>query len=245
MLIQPYLHRAINTLLPQDCRTCDRPLDKDPVPFFCQPCWDTISPLRGPSCPKCGRPFTSPMALRYSPYHLCGPCRRHPPSFSAAWSLYPFEGSLRDAIHLFKYQGKIQLRSHLERLLQIAWNGSPSIDLIMPVPLAPERLREREYNQALLLADFVATWQQIPLSFHHLIRTRHTPPQSQLKQAERRRNLRGAFALQQPDEIRGKTILLVDDVFTTGTTLHECSKVLRKCGSSHVYALTLARTMYH
>lgn len=243
MLIRPLLHRMLNTLLPQDCGTCRTALRQDSVPFFCQSCWDTITPLKGPSCPKCGRPFASPVALTFSPSHHCGTCRIRPPSFSAAWSLYPFKDTIRDAIHLFKYQGKIQLRSHLEHLIQIGWKGAPPIDVVIPVPLAPQRLQEREFNQALLLADFLATWQRLPLSYHNLVRIRHTSPQSQLKQAERRINLRRSFAVRRPDEIKDKTVLLVDDVFTTGTTLNECSKALRKGGSSHVYALTLARTM--
>lgn len=118
-----------------------------------------------------------------------------------------------------------------------------SIDVIMPVPLHPRRLREREFNQSLLLADRIAQHLRIPLSFTHLIRTMPSPPQTTLSRKERLRSLRGAFVLRRPDAIIGKRILLVDDVFTTGATMNECAKALRQAGSGDVVVLTLARTM--
>jgi ComF family protein len=117
------------------------------------------------------------------------------------------------------------------------------LDMIIPVPLSPARLRNREYNQSLLLADRVSQARNIPLSYDNLVRTRETAPQTELSRAVRLKNLRRAFAVRRPQDITGKRVLVVDDVFTTGTTVNECAKVLRKAGAADVYVCTLARTV--
>jgi ComF family protein len=119
----------------------------------------------------------------------------------------------------------------------------PAIDVLMPVPLHPQRLREREYNQSLLLAHGLSQHLQIPLLLSCLLRVRPTAPQTSLSKKERLTNLRRAFAIDNVSSIKGQRILLIDDVFTTGTTLHECAKTLRKAGSGPVYGLTLARML--
>ncbi len=117
----------------------------------------------------------------------------------------------------------------------------PAIDGIIPVPLHPQRLREREYNQSLLLGNRLSRHTGIPLILACLVRIRPTVPQTSLSRKERLTNLHRAFSIARPDDIQGKRILLVDDVFTTGTTLHECAKTLRRAGCGPVYGLTLAR----
>lgn len=117
------------------------------------------------------------------------------------------------------------------------------VDMIVPVPLHPARLRGREFNQSLLLADRLARHMDRPVSPTNLIRTTATDPQTTLTRQARLNNLRKAFDVRRPEDLREKRILLVDDVFTTGTTLNECAKVLRQAGSGPVFALTLARTV--
>lgn len=117
------------------------------------------------------------------------------------------------------------------------------VDVIVPVPLHRERLRQREFNQSLLLADHIGRVLGIPVSYTNLIRTTPSPPQTTLSKKSRLKNLRGAFALQYPREIIKKRVLLIDDVFTTGATVNECAKSLRKAGSSDVLVLTLGRTL--
>jgi ComF family protein len=117
------------------------------------------------------------------------------------------------------------------------------IDLIIPVPLHAARLREREFNQSLLLADRIGRHLNIPVSCTALIRTAPAPPQTTLSRKERLKNLRGAFAVPRPESVAGQRILLVDDVLTTGTTVNVCAKTLRKAGSAHVFVLTLGRTV--
>jgi ComF family protein len=116
-------------------------------------------------------------------------------------------------------------------------------DVIIPVPLHPARLRAREFNQSLLLADQLSRHLAKPVSATNLIRTAATDPQTTLSRQERLRNLRNAFEIRRPQELVGKRILLVDDVYTTGTTLNECAKTLRNANTGPVYALTLARTI--
>ena len=241
--LQNLARHALHALLPITCGSCGVALGDDPVPFFCRSCWAAIRPLRGACCPRCGHPFPSRVALTYSPRHVCGDCRKRRPAFTQAWSLYPYEGPLRDAIHLFKYRGKVVLRTPLVGLMQTAWRETPRFDLVMPVPLHPSRLREREFNQALLLGDQISCWARVPLVYDNLVRRRETTPQTGLTQTERRKNLRRCFALERPGEVVKKRVLLVDDVFTTGTTVNECAKVLRKAGSGDVYVVTLARTI--
>jgi len=114
-------------------------------------------------------------------------------------------------------------------------------DRVIPVPLHPSRLRQRGYNQSLLLAREVSQKYLIPLDFTSLRRVRPTPPQTQLSGAERRKNIRGAFAVQNPEPLAKASILLIDDVFTTGATVEECSKILLRAGAKRVDVLTLAR----
>jgi ComF family protein len=117
------------------------------------------------------------------------------------------------------------------------------VDVIIPVPLHPARLRAREFNQSLLLADQLSRHLARPVSATNLVRIAATDPQTTLTRQARLRNLRKAFEIRRPQDLAEKRILLVDDVFTTGTTLNECAKTLRKAGTGPVFALTLARTV--
>jgi len=236
------LRHLLHTILPVDCAACGIALSDDPVPFFCRPCWAGLTPLSGPACPRCGHPFASPVALTFSPDHLCGPCRKRRPAYSKAWSLYPYTTPLQEALCLFKYRSKVALADALGALMLTA-APPQDLDLVMPVPIHPSRLREREFNQALLLADRLNRTLRLPLSFDNLIRRHPTVPQTELSRSARLKNLRRAFAVRRPNEIQGKRILLIDDVLTTGTTVNECAKALRKAGSGDVFVCTLARTI--
>lgn len=183
------------------------------------------------------------MSLRHSPTHLCGACRKSKPAYTEAWSLYPYVPPLREAICLFKYSGKVALADALAELLIRAFPAVPAADLVMPVPLHPTRLREREFNQSLLLAERLSRWLRIPLSFANLVRVRATEAQTRLRRSARLKNLRQAFQVWRPQEVAGKRVLLIDDVWTTGTTVNECAKALRRAGTGHVFALTVARAV--
>lgn len=242
-MVLTLFRQASRWLLPSDCTTCGRPLTDDPVPFFCRPCWSLVRPLRGPSCPRCHRPYASPVATQYSPTHECHDCRTREPHYSQAWAGYAYCPPLQDAIALFKYQGKVALADSLGTLLAQALPGTCEVDQLIPVPLHPNRLRHREFNQSLLLADRIAPILQRPVSCRNLIRILDTDPQTTLSRSVRLHNLRQAFALRLPREVEGKRILLIDDVFTTGTTANECARILRGAGAVDVAVLALARSV--
>jgi ComF family protein len=238
-----FLRKFLHVVFPAACASCETPLWDDPVPFFCRACWKTLISIPGPCCPHCGLPYASPVALQQSPSHECGACRTKPPAFTQAWSLFPYQSPLREAIVLFKYRGKRSLTRHFIQAMIPALPTLPTIDILIPVPLHPQRLREREYNQSLLLAHGLSQHLQIPLLLSCLLRVRPTVPQTSLSKKERLTNLHRAFSVDDVSRIQNQRILLIDDVFTTGTTLHECAKTLRKAGAGTVYGLTLARML--
>jgi len=160
-----------------------------------------------------------------------------------SWGRY--EGALLDAIHLFKYHGHISVGEALGKMMARAPYDSletGDCSLVIPVPLHPKRLRERGFNQSLVLARQVAKWNATPLDFSALGRQVHTEAQVTLSGKKRRANVRGVFAVNDRSRVAGHRILLIDDVYTTGSTVMECARVLMKNGAREVVVLTLART---
>lgn len=234
---------ALRAVLPVDCISCSRPMRTEPTPYFCDACWDRITPISGPRCACCDQPFASNAANTWTPAHRCQTCLERSPAFDRAWTLYPYIPPLQDAICAFKYRNLFGLADPLAALTIRALPEQLDADLIVPVPLHASRLRTREFNQSLLIADRLGRHLQRPVSAADLIRTVVTEPQTSLTRSKRLRNLRRAFAVRSATRFEGRRVLLIDDVFTTGTTLNECAKVLRSAGATSVLALTLARTM--
>ena len=174
----------------------------------------------------------------------CILCQAKPYRFQAARAAGIYEGILRECIHLLKYGKKVCLAEPLGKLLaEVMKNDSDlrKADLLVPIPLDGRRYREREFNQAHLLAQEVSRFFRIPISSRNLRRTRTTLPQTQLNRKQREKNVRGLFQVRRPKEYQGKTILIIDDVFTTGSTVNECAKVLSQAGAREVNVLTVAR----
>lgn len=243
LVIFSILRRVSRLVLPSDCTACGQPLTDDPTPFFCRQCWALIRPLQGPSCPRCHRPFASSFATVFSPTHECHDCRSRKPHYTHVWAAYAYCPPLQNAIALFKYRGKVALADSLAALLVRALPQRLDTDLLIPVPLHPNRLRSREFNQSLLLADRVGAILRRPVSYRNLVRIVDTDAQTTLPRSARLHNLRKAFALRIPQDVSGKRILLIDDVFTTGTTVNECARILRASGAQDVEVLALARSL--
>jgi ComF family protein len=151
-----------------------------------------------------------------------------------------------EAVSRFKFGGVARLAGPLGTLLVEHVDPAfpfSDLDLVVPVPLHPRRLRERGFNQSLLLARQVSKRQSIPLDFTSLQRVRQTAPQTRLSGPERRKNVRGAFRVTAPESVAGRRVLLVDDVFTTGATIQECTESLLEAGAKEVCVLTLARVI--
>lgn len=235
--------QALRFVLPVECSACGRSLGTDPVPFFCRDCWHRVIPFRRAACARCDQPFVSEAATSFTPDHHCQNCQERLPAYQRAWTLFPYIPPLQNAICLFKYRGKVSLARPLADLMITALPQPLDIDLVMPVPLHPTRLRDREFNQSLLLADQIARHLNRPVSLTNLLRTTATDPQTTLRRQARLRNLRKAFTVRNPHEIADQHLLLIDDVYTTGTTVNECAKTLKKAGAASVTVLTLARTV--
>jgi ComF family protein len=154
-----------------------------------------------------------------------------------------FEGPLREAVHQFKYRPCRSLGKPLGDWMVDRVSVLSGIDAVMPVPLHVKRLRQRGFNQALLLAHRMSERHRVPLSCDNLVRIRPTRPQVELTGDERIKNVKGAFALRQPGEVEDRHVVLIDDVFTTGATMNECAVVLKKAGAARVTAFTLARAI--
>jgi ComF family protein len=235
--------RILDLLLPTSCSYCNSPVGDSAIPFFCSTCWADFSIMTGPLCPRCGRPFESSEALTQSPDHCCLACRKDPPVFEQALSVGHFEGPLREAIHQYKYRPCRSLGPLLARWMAVNLRTIHGVDLVMPIPLHSSRLRQRGFNQALLLAHELAASFSIPLCYDNLVRIRATKPQVDLSGDERIKNVKNAFALIRPSDAVGRSILLIDDVFTTGATMNECARVLKDAGAAQVTALTVARAV--
>jgi ComF family protein len=229
-------------IFPSRCPTCHALLhDKRTAPF-CESCASRIKAIRSPLCPACGLPFHTDEGSN----HLCGDCLLSPKAFSAARAVGPYETTLLEAIHNFKYLGQSTLGKTLGIVMakhDYSDFHIPSYTLIMPVPLHIKRLRERAFNQSLILARVLAQTYGIPLDFVSLKRHIYTQPQITLGRTDRQANVRGAFLVKNPEKIQGEKILLVDDVYTTGNTLNECARVLVDNGATDIGALTLARAV--
>lgn len=227
-------------LFPPQCPACGTVLTGDREGPFCPGCLSTMSFTASPLCTSCGLPFPETDGGN----HLCEDCILSLPPFSMARSLGKYEAAMLDTIHLFKYHGKISAGEALGRMMAKACYDSLVIEnysLIIPVPLHPEKLRERGFNQSLVLARQISKRFSIPVDFTALRRVVHTEAQVSLSGQQRMANVRGAFEAADRSRIEGEKVLLIDDVYTTGSTVKECSKILMKSGAKEVAVLTLAR----
>jgi ComF family protein len=240
--LKKILTGLVDLVFPPRCISCDQPLTGGQGRDFCVACYDRISFVRSPICLKCGIPFKS----EEQKDHLCGDCLTSNTSFSAARCVGRYEETLLHCIHQFKYNEHLGAGKILGRLMaeyEYPTFTVADYTLVMPIPLHPKRLRQRGFNQALILARIIAKQHQRPVDFMALKRQIYTEPQVNLGRNEREKNIRGAFKVADAGRIDGEKILLVDDVYTTGSTVNECAKVLMKAGAKDVGVLTLARAI--
>lgn len=236
---------ALDLLFPARCCACTHTADR---PGFCADCRALIETPAAPLCTRCGVPFHT----RTGTDHQCGRCLTEPPRFqqARACTLYDADDTvthpLKSVLQRYKYAHEIGLSRPLGALL-IERCPLPldRYDLIVPVPLHVSRLRWRGFNQSQHLALGLSRAAAIPLDAFALERIRPTRPQVELHEAERRRNVARAFHVARPERVEGRRLLLVDDVYTTGATVNECSRVLLRAGAAQVDVLVLARAVLH
>lgn len=228
----------ITMLFPARCSACAKVL-----PFahhLCPDCWHHYHFISHPLCHVCGLPFSSDLGI----HPVCGKCLSSPPLYHSARAAVMYTPTSRQLIARFKYHDKTAYHHLLSRLLYYAGrNILPQADLIIPVPLHRKRLFKRRYNQSALLAQTLSHLCGVPAHLDILKRYKNTSPQATLKRKDRIHNVKNAFAINPKLKsfLYQKHLILVDDVMTTGSTIHACTDVLLKAGAKQVDVLTIAR----
>jgi ComF family protein len=242
-----FVARGVFTaLFPSDCRFCGTPLTNISRLPVCHSCLLDMAPLAGSTCEICGERVSTGLLL--SENRICSACQESRPQFARAAAYGAYDGSLRELIHLLKYERVEPAATVLGRMLaegiQKLSTDADSV-LVVPVPLHRSKRRERGFNQAELIARAALKNKALryELGADVLERTRPTVSQIGLTRSQRVENIRGAFRVRHLNQVVGRSIVLVDDVLTTGTTASECARILRKAGAEKVWVATVARTL--
>lgn len=202
--------------------------------------WADVTFIDDPCCAACGFPFEFDMGRGA----LCGRCTAKRPRYASARSAFVYNDASRSMVLAFKHGGRTEALSMFARQMNRAGRDALGhADVLIPVPLHYSRLTRRRYNQSAILAGAIAKISRLPVDTHSLRRARATKTQGGLSYSGRRRNVSGAFQVSPKATVRGKTVVLIDDVFTTGATIEACTKCLYKGGAKTVHALTLARVV--
>jgi ComF family protein len=227
-------------LFPSSCQVCEALLEKPGEKVVCRYCLEKLKRTDSPFCLCCGHFFDGA-----GEPHLCADCLGNRPPFTRHRSGARYEGIAKDIILLYKYRGFEVLSGVLADFLirslgreEDLWSG---VEAVIPVPLHPAKEKSRGFNQARLLAKRLAQQKNIPLTKGRLVKVRPTAAQTSLQARERETNLKGAFQVNKTAGLKGKIVLLVDDVYTTGSTIRECSRVLKKAGVMEVRAVTVVQ----
>ena len=219
---------ALDLLFPRYCISCGREGD-----FICEKCRASLSFITHPVCDKCGRTLSGEQK--------CSRCIEGQNEIDGIRAPFAFEGLVRQSIHMLKYQNiKALAATFAVFLYDCLMSNALSVDVLVPVPLHPKRLRERGYNQSGLLAHELGKLAELPVIEDHLIRCIHTPPQAQSSGiGERRNNIMNAFKCLD-NKLQEKSVLLIDDVATSGSTLNTCARELKSAGVESVWGLVVA-----
>lgn len=240
--IRAFSERLLAAIFPPSCALCGAATAEEDLFHLCPECKKKLVP-RGPhACVRCAQSIDGELAG--AGITLCGGCRLSPPPFDASAAALRYEGASREMVHRLKFNGRIRLVAPVAGLLCADLHRAgfmPAVDAILPVPLHRKRLFQRGYNQSYLLARELARAFEKPVETEWLKRSRSTAPQFSLSRAERRENIKGAFAAMAGAPIKDKALLLVDDVMTTGATLAEAAKTLKKAGAAKVFCAVAAR----
>ena len=215
--------RNVQAWAGEDCLLCGAETAPE---LLCAACIAEL-PALPRSCPRCALP--SPAGA------VCGSCLNHPPHFDATLALWRYEFPCDGLVQALKYRARLALAGFFARSL--AARTMPEVDLIVPMPLHPKRLAERGFNQALEIARHLGR----PIAPRGVLRVKHTPPQTDLPYEKRAKNVRGAFLCKL--DLSGASVAVLDDVMTTGATLNELARALKRAGATRVDNLVIARTV--
>lgn len=246
MFISEFLHTFLDLFYPRTCLHCDRSLNDSYELYICEDCKKQIRHVRDHACVRCGASLGP--HVKSAEKEGCLFCKGRYLPFNTLTSLTYYDGVIKTLIHKFKYSRQKFLLSVLndmvttnEKIKEII----PCVDVIVPVPLHWLKKLRRGFNQSELLSIGIQKHFLKPISKNNLCRIKNTESQTHLTKRQRRLNIRNAFFVKDPKLFKGKKILLVDDVLTTGVTASECSKKLKKAGAESVHLLILAIADYH
>lgn len=234
-----FLRKIIDALLPPRCIKCGAILSSDGG--LCADCFNDINFISEPYCQKCGHPFEKAPGGKKK---LCGKCLRNSRTpFRFSRSAVHYDESSKNLILAFKFMDCTDNALLLARWLNLAGRDiwKEGAEVLVPVPLHYTRLLKRRYNQCGLLASELSKLTGLPADYNSLIKHKATKPQVEFSGHERVKNIKGVFSVKHPEKIKGKRVVLIDDVMTTGSTLKECALALKKAGAKSVDTLTVAR----
>ena len=237
----------LNFVFPLDCKICEKPIRESRGYSICEDWFKTIELIEHPYCIKCGKPLLTNDFFEQNREILCLDCKRKKYSFEFSRSIGIYHKTLKKCIHLFKYYGEKKLAKPLGKLMvdYLLKNNEfeNKFDLIIPVPLHKNDLKKRGFNQSVLISKVIGDYFSVPVGESVLTKKTETSFQVNLSKKEREKNILKAFSVEKSEEIKGKNILILDDVFTTGATVEECAKELIKSQANNIFVLTLARTV--
>jgi ComF family protein len=240
-MLRRFINALVDIVYPKKCLACKEklriPSQKEPI---CAKCLAKIKRNIPPFCSSCGRHLEKSNFVK----NICPRCLKAKLHFDRAFSPFVYEGVIKELIHEFKYKSKNYLGSYLSAMMVefIKEYNLPIeyIDFIIPIPLHKTKLREREFNQAQVLAEFIAKDFNKGILVDAFRRHRYTKTQTGLETTERLKNVKDSFSVTKPQILKGKNLLIIDDVLTTGATSSEAAGALKEAGANIVFVLTLA-----
>lgn len=227
---------ALDLVYPPCCVLCRVRIADDRL-ILCDDCGSGLLSIEAPYCERCGHPLDAPVAS-------CPACPGRTFYFDGAFAGFQYNRPLQDLIHQLKYRNRPGIGRFLGSLLAKRVErepGIPHITAVVPVPLHSLRIRERGYNQSAYIARGISSETGIPVLENVLARNRNTPTQTSLSPEARMANVEGVFEVVRAEAVRGATVSLVDDIFTTGATINSCARALLRAGAERVFALAVAR----
>ena len=236
--VAKFANGVLDVAFPASCVSCGEMVDGTALPHVCDRCFSKIHIVEDPRCLTCGYPFFGEVESHGD----CQHCSRLTPRFARGWSVCLFRGPIRDLVYALKYQSSMWALDDLARIAEYAEGLDEFLEdaILVPVPLHPRKLRERGYNQSALITEELGRRFRCATAINLLRRIVDTPSQTQFNRKERYRNLRNAFSLSANRSVEpSRRYVVVDDVFTTGSTLNACASVLRKSGAKQVDVLTI------
>jgi ComF family protein len=234
------LDTVVNIIFPPRCISCSEIILEPGM--ICAECWPKVEFVNHPCCVKCGIPFE----YEFGPNVICLNCEQNNTYYERALFLFKYNDISKKIIHKLKYYDNTYLAKYLAFLAKrIISSNFPVCEIIIPVPLHRRKLMSRFYNQSALLAKEIGKLVNIEFNSSILCKVKHTVPQTTLTKLQRQENVKNTFILNKTTRkfIKDKTIFLIDDVITTGSTINECSKVLKAGGCKEVFVFTLARVL--